>query len=136
MQMCQVRKQFKLRLHAHNRKSTSTANLHANLWWSDSRHKTKQVFYVMEVTPFFFSVLYLETRLFPKFSSSMGNHYSTQELKQKIHQDLRIDVAFPFFPLNRKTGSSACCVVRKKTQRRNYVRANNHNFYSGRYRLD
>ncbi|KAK4510721.1 uncharacterized protein ATC70_005154 [Mucor velutinosus] len=41
----------------------------------------------------------------------MGNSYSTQELKQKIQQDLKIDVAFPFFPLDRKTGSSACCVV-------------------------
>lgn len=41
----------------------------------------------------------------------MGNSYSAQELKQKIQQDLKIDVAFPFFPLGRKTGSSACCVV-------------------------
>jgi homoserine kinase len=41
----------------------------------------------------------------------MGNNYSTEELKQKIQQDLKIDVAFPFFPLGRKTGSSACCVV-------------------------
>ncbi|CAO0792536.1 unnamed protein product [Mucor circinelloides] len=41
----------------------------------------------------------------------MGNSYSAQELKQKIQQDLKIDVAFPFFPLDRKTGSSACCVV-------------------------
>ncbi|KAI8069130.1 uncharacterized protein B0P05DRAFT_495339 [Gilbertella persicaria] len=41
----------------------------------------------------------------------MGNSYSTQEIKQKIYQDLKIDVAFPFFPLDRKTGFSACCVV-------------------------
>lgn len=44
----------------------------------------------------------------------MGNSFSTQELKEKIHQDLKIDVAFPFFPSDRKTGSSACCVVKKK----------------------
>ncbi|KAI8373340.1 hypothetical protein BD560DRAFT_394684 [Blakeslea trispora] len=41
----------------------------------------------------------------------MGNGYSTQDLKQKIYQDLKVDVAFPFFPLERKTGFSACCVV-------------------------
>lgn len=46
----------------------------------------------------------------------MGNSFSTQELKEKIHQDLKIDVAFPFFPSDRKTGSSACCVVKKKKE--------------------
>lgn len=48
----------------------------------------------------------------------MGNSFSTQDLKEKIHQDLKIDVAFPFFPLDRKTGSSACCVVKRMPMRK------------------
>ncbi|KAI9270674.1 hypothetical protein BDA99DRAFT_326484 [Phascolomyces articulosus] len=41
----------------------------------------------------------------------MGNSYSTNELKACISQDLKINVAFPFFPAGRNKGSAACCVV-------------------------
>ncbi|KAI7849268.1 hypothetical protein BDC45DRAFT_280949 [Circinella umbellata] len=41
----------------------------------------------------------------------MGNSYSTNELKACISQDLKINVAFPFFATGRNKGSAACCVV-------------------------
>ncbi|KAI7863019.1 hypothetical protein BDF14DRAFT_1847877 [Spinellus fusiger] len=41
----------------------------------------------------------------------MGNHFSTLELKTRIANDLKIDVAFPFFPAGRHEGSAVCCVV-------------------------
>jgi hypothetical protein len=41
----------------------------------------------------------------------MGNSFSSQELKTRLFDDLMIDLAFPFFPAGRKTGSAACCVV-------------------------
>ncbi|KAF7725381.1 WD repeat-containing protein 81 [Apophysomyces ossiformis] len=41
----------------------------------------------------------------------MGNSFSTNELKACIAQDLKIDLAFPFFPAGRNQGSAACCVV-------------------------
>lgn len=46
----------------------------------------------------------------------MGNSLSAQDLKEKILQDLKIDLAFPFFPSDRKTGLSACCVVKRSAQ--------------------
>ncbi|OAD66079.1 hypothetical protein PHYBLDRAFT_175602 [Phycomyces blakesleeanus NRRL 1555(-)] len=42
---------------------------------------------------------------------NMGNSFSTHELKTQIAHDLKIDVAFPFFPAGRNQGSAACCVV-------------------------
>ncbi|KAI9318152.1 hypothetical protein BX666DRAFT_1935290 [Dichotomocladium elegans] len=41
----------------------------------------------------------------------MGNSFSTNELKACISRDLKINVAFPFFPAGRDEGSAACCVV-------------------------
>jgi hypothetical protein len=41
----------------------------------------------------------------------MENSFKTQELKQLLYKDLKIDMAFPFFPLGAKAGSAACCVV-------------------------
>lgn len=41
----------------------------------------------------------------------MENNFTTQEIKQQLFKDLKIDVAFPFFPLGKRTGSAACCVV-------------------------
>lgn len=54
-----------------------------------------------------------EVDTLPLFAlESMGNSFSTNELKACISQDLKINVAFPFFATGRNEGSAACCVVR------------------------
>jgi hypothetical protein len=42
----------------------------------------------------------------------MDHGFTTSVLKERIAQDLKIDVAFPFFSFGTDKGTTACCVVR------------------------